>query len=369
MDYCFNQTFKRWNSEYSIRKNCYQILHSFKKGDMNTSNPFPAIIFYVMSVWLLAMVSPAVSDEAAEAIRLHDPHIIKHEDACYIFSTGRRGHVIQTFRSQDLYNWEAVEDVFSTLPSWIKEEIPRCRSLWAPDVHFINGRYCVYYSASSFGSQRSLIGLVTNQSLDPADPNYLWIDEGKVIASRPGMAFNAIDAGLVTDQEGRVWMSLGSHWDGIKMFELDPATGKALHDPPRIISLARRETGSHAIEAPCIIYRRGFYYLFVSFDQCCRGVQSTYKIMVGRSRSVTGPYVAAEGKAMLEGGGTLVLAGNERFKGPGHNSVLLTDGQDYLVYHTYDKERRGRSVLQIRAIQWQEDGWLSVDEPLSGPVR
>ena len=312
-------------------------------------------------LWIFSGMSPAVS--------VHDPHIIKDKDFYYIFSTGRRGHIIQTIRSNDLFNWEPVEDIFKTMPAWISEAIPGCRNLWAPDVHFTDGRYCVYYSASTFGKQRSLIGLITNQTLDPADPNYAWADEGIVIESRPGMEFNAIDAGIVTDAEGRIWMCLGSYWKGIKLLELDPKTGKSLFDPPKMYSIARREEGTTAVEASYLIYRNGFYYLFVSFDQCCKGINSTYNIRVGRSRDITGPYTDADGKSMMEGGGTLVLQGDERFKGPGHNSILSENGTDYLVYHTYDAEDRGRPILQIRPILWQQDGWLKVGDPLSGPIH
>ena len=276
--------------------------------------------FYIS--FALINIALAILCQTSRAVSLHDPHIIRHKDYYYIFSTGRRGRIIQTSRSQDLLEWESVEDIFQSLPPWITEQIPKCRSLWSPDIHFINGRYCVYYSASTFGSQLSLIGLATNSTLDPADPNYLWIDEGKVVESKPGMDFNAIDAGIVTDAQSRIWMAFGSHWQGIKMLELNPENGKSLFDPPKLYSIAKREQGVHAIEAPYIIYRNGFYYLFVSFDQCCKGVDSTYKIIVGRSKKVTGPYVDAHGTYMMEGGGTLVLEGDERVKGPGHNSIL-----------------------------------------------
>lgn len=341
----------------------------FWKGFAMTKKRTNFVTTVPFYVWFALIITGlGITCETSRAIDLHDPHIIKHEDYYYIFSTGRRGHVIQTSRSQDLLDWEPVKDIFESLPLWITKEIPKCRGLWSPDIHFINGRYCVYYSASTFGSQFSLIGLATNRTLDPADPNYLWTDEGKVIESRPGMDFNAIDAGIVTDAEGRIWLAFGSHWQGIKLFELNPKNGKSIFDPPKLYSIARREQGVNAIEAPYIIYRNGFYYLFVSFDRCCEGADSTYKIMVGRSKKVTGPYVDAHGTSMMEGGGTLVLQGDERFKGPGHNSILSDNGIDYLVYHTYDAQNRGRPTLRIRPILWRQDGWLDVGQPLSSRI-
>lgn len=331
---------------------------------MHMKNKMKTCFTATLSAWLALLTAGLwITCGTGRAVSAHDPHMIKQKDYYYIFATGRWRNLIQTIRSRDLISWEPAGSVFASLPDWISEQIPGCRNLWAPDVHYINGRYCVYYSASTFGSQRSLIGLVTSRTLDPADPNYAWVDEGKVIESHPGMEFNAIDAGIITDAEGRVWMVLGSYWKGLKLFELDPKTGKSLFDPPKLYSVARREKGTSAVEAPYLICRNGFYYLFVSFDQCCKGADSTYNIRVGRSKNITGPYVDAEGKSMMEGGGTLVLEGNEQFRGPGHNSVLSDNGTDYLVYHTYDAENRGRPTLQIRPILWQEDGWMKV-----GPI-
>lgn len=299
-------------------------------------------------------------------IDVHDPEIIKQDGQYYIYSTGRRGGVLQAIRSRDLQRWERLPAPFTSVPAWVRQEIPQCRGFWAPGIHYKEGRYLLYYSASTFGSQRSLIGLASNKTLDPADPDYRWQDEGKVIESRPGMDFNAIDPALITDAEGGFWMTFGSFWGGIMLVQLNPETGKPLSEPYDIIPLARRPSvPQNPIEAPYLIYREGFYYLFVSFDFCCRGAESTYKIMVGRSEEITGPYVDAEGVAMLKGGGTLVVQGDERWKGPGHNSVLNDDGVYYLVHHAYDAENRGRPTLQIRPISWTEDGWPKAQEPLA----
>lgn len=297
-----------------------------------------------------------------ETVNCHDPHIIKDKDYYYVFSTGR-GRIVGQFRSRDLLDWEPVKDVFPAVPEWIKKEIPKCRSLWASDVHLINGQYCLYYSASTFGSQRSIIGLATNTTLDPADPNYLWVDQGKVIESDPNKDFNAIDAGIITDKDNRVWMTWGSFWGGIKLSQLNPKTGKLLSDPPKIYSIGRREPGTKAIEGAYLTYREGFYYLWVSFDNCCKGVKSTYNIRVGRAKEITGPYADKDDKPMMTGGGTLILKTEGRWIGPGHNSVLHDGGDDFLVYHTYDAENRGRPTLQIRPLEWDNAGW-----PTAGPI-
>ena len=158
-----------------------------------------------------------------------------------------------------------------------------------------------------------------------------------------------------------MWLAFGSFWDGIKMRRIDPATGKLSASDTKLYSLASRRPAQTAIEASFIVAHGGFYYLFVSFDRCCRGKDSTYKIMVGRATQPTGPYLDRDGKPMLEGGGTLLMQGNEVWKGPGGQSIATGPNGEVMAYHAYDAVD-GRAVLQISTIAWF-DGW-PVPSPL-----
>jgi len=292
--------------------------------------------------------------------RVHDPAIIRQGGYYYLFSTGRG---IPIRRSTDLRQWERLGRVFeSDAPQWAVEAIPGAMSIWAPDISFTGGQYRIYYSVSTFGSQRSAIGLAVNKTLDPASPDYRWTDLGMVVESAPDKTdFNAIDADAFTDAAGHQWLIWGSFYGGIRMARLDASTGK-LADP-NIITVASR-SGVNAIEGACLMRHDGYYYLFVSFDLCCKGVDSTYKIMVGRSRDVTGPYFDREGRSMLEGGGTLLLESDDEWKGPGHNEILQDDGSDYILHHAYDPRNRGRPTLLIRPLTWDKDGWPVPGRPL-----
>lgn len=293
---------------------------------------------------------------------VHDPCIIKQSDTYYVFSTTSRGDAggfIACRRSRDLVSWEKAGFVFAELPEWAREAVPRAKGIWAPDISFFNGHYHLYYSISSFGSNHSAIGLATNRTLDQADPAFGWVDRGLVVQSRQHDRHNAIDPNLFVDREGRHWLSWGSFWDGLKMTRIDPATGKRLGDDP-LLSLAWRPVARgepSAIEAPFIVARGDYYYLFASFDFCCRGAKSTYFVVCGRSREVTGPYVDVNGRSMMEGGGSIVIQGDARFKGTGHNAFLRDGERDYLVYHAYDTENTGTPCLRISPIHWTTDGW------------
>lgn len=295
---------------------------------------------------------------------VHDPCIVKADGIYHVFSTSQSSDgigLIAWRTSRDLMHWELRGSVFDAIPGWAQQAIPGTRGLWAPDIAYIGGEYRLYYSCSTFGSNRSAIGLAVTSTLDP-DSRAGWQDRGMVIESRRDEDFNAIDPNLIVDRDGRHWLALGSFWSGLKLFPVDAATGKC---PPsaRKYSLASRpvpEKAPGAIEAPFLIERDGWYYLFASFDYCCRGASSSYYLVVGRSKKITGPYVGRDGKRMLDGYGTLLLQGNRRYRGPGHCAVLRDTDGDHLVYHAYDAEAEGRPVLRISPIAWTPDGWPTV---------
>lgn len=306
-----------------------------------------------------ADASPAY-DLQGDIRHVHDPAVIKDGDTFYLFST-RAGLSVRC--SQDLLRWRLCGDVFAHLPQWAVEDVPGLRGLWAPDVAHFNGKFHLYYSASTFGKNRSSIGLVTNRTLDPASEFYRWEDQGKVVGSQPTDDWNAIDPNVVLDEQGQPWLSFGSFWGGIKLRKLDSATGKLSAQDQTLYALASRPRSKElpgAVEAPFIVRKDGYYYLFVSFDMCCRGEKSTYNIRVGRSRRVTGPYVDRDGRPMNEGGGTPLIEGGTRWRGPGHPAVLRDAGRDLLVYHAYDAERRGMPTLRIRLFKWDAEGWPSL---------
>lgn len=310
--------------------------------------------------------SPRLLPLTGNVSPVHDPVIIKAGGTYYVFCTGgRNGNgVIPIRTSKDLVTWDAAGFVFpDRLPDWTAREIPRATNAWAPDISFFNGRYHLYYSVSSFGSRDSAIGLVTNVTLDPASPDYRWVDQGMVLRSFADRDdWNAIDPNLVIEDARNVWLNWGSFWGGIKMRRVDPSTGLLSSTDTTLHALASREraqpTGG-SIEGAFIIRQADYWYLFVSFDRCCRGAESTYNVRVGRSRSVTGPYVDRDGRPMTDGGGTLVLeATSPSWRGPGHNGILREPGVDYMAFHAYPAAGRGSSLF-ISSIAWI-DGWPRV---------
>lgn len=296
---------------------------------------------------------------AGDLVPVHDPAILKAGDAYYLFSTSqeREGNgLIHVRTSNDLATWTRAAPVFATMPAWAREAVPETRGVWAPDISKTGDEYRLYYSISGFGKNLSAIGLVTTPSL--ARP--VWTDKGAVMRSDSEDDFNAIDPNVFTDAQGRQWMAFGSFWTGIKAIRIDPATGMRSAEDRKIYSLSRRRDPG-AVEAPFVIRRGGLYYLFVSFDFCCRGAKSTYFTVVGRSRSPTGPYLDREGKDMIDGGGFPVLQASQdkagRFVGPGHVAVLQEGGKEHIVYHAYDSRNGGAPTLRIQPLGWTQDGW------------
>lgn len=286
-------------------------------------------------------------------IRAHDPSaLIECDGEYWIFHTGRG---VPSWRSRDLVHWQEGPPVFAQPPAWVAGAVPENRNalFWAPDIIRIGDRYLLYYSVSSFGKKTSAIALATNTTLDPASPAFGWRDEGVVVRSGADTNFNAIDPALFHDRDGRLWMSFGSYWTGLKLLELDPATGQRLAPDSPLHALAQ----DASIEAAFIHRRDGYYYLFANYGWCCRGVNSSYHIRVGRSTSITGPYLDREGRAMLQGGGTLVLASEGPFIGAGHASIMNLGGREWFGCHFYDATQRGRPGYALRPLSWDAAGW------------
>ena len=287
-----------------------------------------------------------------DASFVHDPStIVRCKDEYWLFSTGTGIH---SWRSKDLLEWKRGPAVLPAVPTWVTNVVADHRGhFWAPDVIFQDGRYLLYYSVSRFGVNTSAIALLSNPTLDPDEPNYKWTDHGIVVQSYRTNNFNAIDPHVVRTEKGELWMSFGSFWNGIQLLQLNPKSGLRIAPNAPWHRLAY----DREIEAPAIHFRDGYYYLFVNWGRCCRGTNSTYNVRVGRSREITGPYVDKEGVDLANNGGTLVLASDDAFIGPGHAGIFEANGRNLFSCHFYDGTRRGRATLAIRPLHWGADGW------------
>jgi arabinan endo-1,5-alpha-L-arabinosidase len=342
------------------------------------------VLSVVLTMFLLTACGPIAAESTASVTnkiveqgtmlepegfiqRIHDPVIAHENETYYVFSTGS---LIPFICSKDKVVWEFCGRVFESNPAWTRDVNRDLVDIWAPDISFFNNEWHLYYAVSSFGSQDSAIGLATNVTLDPQSPDYKWADQGEVLRSQPGDQWNAIDPNLVLDENGGPWLAWGSFWDGIWMRKVDRATGQLDASDSTVDHLANRSTGpgsTSAIEAPFIILRDGKWYLFVSFDTCCQGVDSTYNVRVGRSDALTGPYVDRDGVPLTEGGGTLILSAYGQWKGPGHNGMLVEDDVYWMVYHAYDSKQIGIPKLRIESLSWDAEGWPSLPSQMQRP--
>jgi arabinan endo-1,5-alpha-L-arabinosidase len=315
----------------------------------------------ILAAFSLFNVSAQINNpELKTDISVHDPVMIKQNSVYHLYCTGRG---IASWSSTDMVNWKAEKPVFAEPPQWAVDSVPGFKGhIWAPDISYSHGLYYLYYSVSAFGKNTSCIGVATNKTLDTASPDYNWVDHGKLIQSVPGKTdWNAIDPNLITDQDGTPFLAFGSFWGGLKIVKLNPdriTLAQPLDNLPTIASRKANSAnaGANAIEAPFIFKKGNYYYLFVSVDYCCKGPKSTYKMLVGRSKKLLGPYIDRDGKQMEYGGGSVLLAGNNDWYGVGHNAVCSFNGSDYLVYHGYDASDKGVSKLKIDKLNWTK-GW------------
>ena len=302
---------------------------------------------------------------------VHDPVMAREDGVYHIFATGMG---IQRMTSKDRKNWQVkAMPVMTVIPKWTRDSVSGFdKHVWAPDIIRWHNKWWLAYSCSTFGKNGSAIGLLSAAKLDSP----IWNDEGCIVASRENRDnWNAIDPNFVIDDNDTPWMVWGSFWDGIQIVRLDTTMHVAKGEKPR--TLARRyapgtttaepnptsaHAGTNAIEAPFVMKHQGYYYLFVSWDYCCRGSKSNYRVAVGRSKNVDGPYLDKRSNDMLNGGGTVLLEGDKKqYEATGHCAAYSIDGKDIFICHGYSTEMKGAPVLIQREIRWTDDGWPELE--------
>jgi arabinan endo-1,5-alpha-L-arabinosidase len=290
--------------------------------------------------------SPPATLTLSGNLGAHDPAAYVQGSTIYLAATGL---IAKT--STNLTSWSAAPNPLP-LPPWASSATG-ATNLWAPDISFFGGVYHLYYAGSTFGSNKSCIGQATRAALDSGS----WADQGMVICSNMGTSdnWNAIDPNVVIDDAGTPWLVFGSFWSGIKAIKLDSTGNRA---DTTLYAIANHANGG--IEGAWVFKRCGYYYLFVSWGACCSGAYD-YNIRVGRSTSVTGPYVDQAGAQMASGGGTLLVQGDTNWIAPGHNAVIAYNGKTYNLYHALKGSSSGAATLRISELAWDANGW-----PVSG---
>lgn len=285
-------------------------------------------------------------------IGIHDPSILDTGSAYDLFSTHG---LIHEHTSTDMSSFADGGYALPSLPAWTNSYTGSSGDLWAPDVSAHNGEYWMYYAASTFGSANSAIGLAVSSTGDPGT----FIDSGGAIyTSSDCSGSNAIDPASVVDNSGNAWMAFGSWSSGIQIVPVNNNTGIPTGNPCTQLAYHASGTG---IEGSYIYPHAGYYYLFASVDDCCQGVTSTYRIVVGRASAVTGPYLDRGGVALTSGGGTILLSAHGNINGPGGEIVFTDTSGAVLVYHYYDGGNSGDPALGINGLGWTADGWPYVE--------
>lgn len=301
-------------------------------------------------------------------IYVHDPDMIQDTTGTFwLYGTHNT-----LASSTDMANFTAAStgDISPDFSWWAGENTTGTNGrtdIWAPSVMYANGTYYQYYAipiydtpskAGTNQGAEAVIALATSTS-----PNGPWTDAGKIISScgtTPGCTttFNAIDPAPYIDTSGNWWLTFGSWNDGIHVLQLDPSTGQRLASNTTLYNIAKRGAGEEgSFIFPYTVGGTHYYYYFASINVCCQGINSTYRIIVGRSTSPTGPFYDRGGLDLMNGGGTILLGTHGTIYGPGGQSVLLVGSQPVLVYHYYDGKNNGTPTLGLNNLKFDTDGW------------
>lgn len=283
-----------------------------------------------------------------------DPSVVQAPDgAFYAYGTGGTCR-----KSYDLVHWEDM-GIALKRPTWndsVRTDKegkvhPMRFSLWALDVSRVGKKYLVHYASAYWGNE-TRTGLGVAEGTSPTE----FTDCGKMFCSTEIGVQNSIDPCYVKDK-GKKYLI----WGSFRRLYMGRLTkdGKRIKNPSHLTQVA-----GTAFEGAMVYKRKGYYYLFASVGTCCEGAKSTYHTVVGRSKKLAGPYVDRQGGRMLDNHYETVIKGNDRWKGPGHNSEIITDkeGDTWLLYHAYDAldPEKGR-VMLLDKLLWDEEGWPYVE--------
>lgn len=320
------------------------------------------LIVFLFAITAMAQGSLAGPDNLTGTLGIADPStVVKCNGVYYVYGTGGGG-----LSSKDRKNWTGVGYTPATSQSWWNVH---GGDMWAPDVTYKNGIYYCYYSVSAWMNFNSAVGLTTNPTLDSTAANYKWTDQGMVIdsiqAADGGAMVNVIDPSTFTDDNGKWYLAFGSFQGGVRLVELNPATGQLLADPP-----APTHITNQAGEALAVAHWKSYYYYAISQGTCCAGMKSTYYISYARATNVTGPYTTKSGAGFLSGNVEKLLYGSDNSSatsgvvavGVGGffwdgSAVLDTLFMDYMAYTAPS----GNTFLNIKPLYADTGGWLTFD--------
>lgn len=280
-----------------------------------------------------------------------DPTVIRTEDGLYLYATQTDKYWVPIYFSKDLVNWEFKRTAFRNAT---KPQIPGGGAFWAPEIRHINGKYVLYFSWAKWGDGDASYTAVATSDSPLGD-----FVNSKELLTKEDFGSNCIDQ-FYYEEDNKKYMFVGS-FNGIYVTELTD-DGLSVKRNENGTPTLKKQVCGKAFEGTNIYKKNGYYYLFASINNCCDGERSRYKVVVGRSQDLLGPYLDKSGKDMINNAWELVLEGDgQKFFGPGHNSIIVQDdaGTDWMIYHSYVKENGevGGRLGMLDRVLWTEDGW------------
>ena len=288
-----------------------------------------------------------------------DPTVIRTDEGFYLYATQTNSYWIPIYFSKDLVNWEFKRSAFRKATRPTEDVLPGGGAFWAPEIRYINGKYVLYFSWAKWGD-----GSISYTAVATSDSPVGDFLNAKPLLITDDFGSNCIDQ-FYYEEDGKKYMFVGS-FNGIYVTELtdDGLSVKRGADGKPVL---KKQVCGRAFEGTNIYKKGKYYYLFASINNCCpnNGMDSKYKVVVGRSENLLGPYVDRKGKDMLDNSWELVLEGDgETFFGPGHNSIIIPDdaGTDWMIYHSYVKENGtvGGRLGMLDRIVWSAAGWPTI---------
>lgn len=305
------------------------------------------LILIAVLTCLQAAAVPATYRNPIIMESVPDPTVMRADDGFYYLMGTEDIWNVPIFRSADLVNWVQTGTVFD------RDNRPPEGQVWAPELCRIHGKYVLFYSVNipDETAPSTYIGYAVADH--PAGP---WTNRGKLFDEHEVGCRNAIDP-FYYQENGTHYLFWGSTTN---MFGMEIGVDENIDIT---FDLSKKvQTAGPNIEGTEIYKRDGWYYMFASIGSYA---WTTYRVVVGRSRSILGPYSDRNGVSFLDGGDALnststLTNNNYKFTGNGHNAPIITDGAGDTWFichgHVKDEEFSKRMPLLSR-LYWDDEGW------------
>ncbi|MET3558871.1 GH43 family beta-xylosidase [Streptococcus rupicaprae] len=300
-----------------------------------------------------------------------DPWVYKHTDGYYYFTGSVPGYQsIELRRAKTLND---LGDNAEIVTVWEAHETgPLSELVWAPEIHFLQGKWYIYFAASDHAVERNQhkhhrMFVIENSNTDPMTGN--WVEKGQIKTQFESFSIDATVFEL-EDELYYIWAQLDPRIPGnSNLYISKMANPWTLEGKQTVLTIPEydwEKIGFMVNEAPAAIIRNGKVFV-------------TFSVSATDENYAVGLLWANVGDDLLDGYSwnkldkpVFVSSEKNSLYGPGHNSFTRNedDTEDVIVFHARPEKNKEGDPLDnpnrhanAQVFTWDENGFPVFGEP------